>query len=88
MAMVIDGNTVSLQAVIYEDEVLNLRKELMTLAPEELVFDLSECNDVHLSVIQQMLAYKKLYSCTFKFSSKVEVYQKVIEGFDSNACPL
>ena len=88
MAMIIDGNTVSFQAVIYEDEVLNLRKELMDLAPKELIFDLSECNDVHLSVIQQMLAYKKLYSCTFKFASKVEVYQKVIEGFDSNSCPV
>ncbi len=88
MGMIINGNTVSFQAVIYEDEVLNLRKELMDLAPQELVFDLTECNDVHLSVIQQMLAYKKIYSCTFKFAPKVEVYQKVLEGFDSNSCPL
>ena len=85
---IIETDSITIMPTIYEDEVLNLRKELMDLAPQELVFDLSECNDVHLSVIQQMLAYKKLYSCTFKFASKVEVYQKVIEGFDTNSCPV
>lgn len=88
MAIKSKGKKITLKAVIYEDEVLDLREKLNKLAPDELVFDLSDCDDVHLSVIQQMLAYKKLYSCTFKFSSTPKVYQKVIEGFDVGECSL
>ena len=88
MAITSKGKKITLKAVIYEDEVLELREKLNGLAPKELVFDLSDCDDVHLSVIQQILAYKKLYSCTFKFSSTSKVYQKLIEGFDLNECSL
>ncbi len=82
------GNNITLTGVIYEDEVLQLRDQLNTLAPEELVFDLSDCDDVHLSVIQQILAYKKLYSCKFEFASTPRIYQKIIEGFDVGECNL
>ncbi len=88
MAITAKGKNITLQAVIYEDEVLELRDTLNKLAPKELVFDLTECDDVHLAIIQQMLAYKKLYSCTFNFSSTPKVYQKVIEGFNVNDCNL
>ena len=82
------GKKITLKAVIYEDEVLELREKLNTLAPDELVFDLKDCDDIHLSVIQQILAYKMLHGCSFKFSSTPKVYQKIIEGFDSNKCNL
>jgi len=83
-----EGKTIRLKAVIYEDEVLELRDQLNQLAPDELVFDLSDCDDIHLSVIQQILAYKKMYACTFEFSSTPKVYQKIIEGFDVGECSL
>ncbi len=83
-----EGKTISLKAVIYEDEVLELRDQLNKLAPETLVFDLRDCDDVHLSVIQQMLAYKKMYSCSFEFSVTPKLYQQVIEGFDVGECKL
>ena len=88
MAITFEDKTVTMQAVIYEDEVLELRKQLIELAPEELVFDLSDCDDVHLAVIQQMLAYKMLYKCSFNFSAVPKVYQKIIEGFDASGCKL
>lgn len=88
MAITSKGKKITLKAVIYEDEVLELREQLNKLAPKEITFDLSDCDDVHLSIIQQMLAYKKLHSCTFKFSSTPKVYQKLIEGFDVNDCSL
>ena len=84
MAITSEGTNISLQAVIYEDEVLELRKKLMELAPEELSFDMSDCDDIHLAVIQQILAYKKLYNCTYIFSEKMTNYQKIIEGFNTN----
>ena len=83
-----EGNTISLTAVIYEDEVLELRDQLNKLAPDALVFDLRDCDDVHLAVIQQMLAYKKMYSCTFEFPVTPKLYQKVIEGFDMGECEI
>ena len=84
MAITSEGTNISLQAVIYEDEVLELRKKLMELAPEELSFDMSDCDDIHLAIIQQILAYKKLYNCTYIFSEKMTNYQKIIEGFNTN----
>ena len=88
MAITSKGSTILLKAVIYEDEVVKLRKKLMKLAPEELTFEMSDCDDVHLGVIQQMLAYKKMYSCNFNFGETEKIYQKVIEGFDKNNCSI
>ena len=84
MAITSKGTKISLKAVIYEDEVLSLRKKLIKLAPEELVFNMNDCDDIHLAVIQQMLAYKKLYNCTYIFGDKMTNYQKIIEGFNTN----
>jgi len=86
MAITSEGSKISLKAVIYEDEVVELRKTLMKLAPEELTFELSDCDDIHLAVLQQMLAYKKMYACKFEFGESVKTYQQVIEGFDENDC--
>lgn len=88
MAISYDGAKVAFEAVIYEDEVVSLREKLNEMAPEELLFDLSSCDDMHLAVIQQILAYKKLYACSFNFSSAPKSYQKIIEGFDENDCNL
>ena len=88
MGISYDGAKIAFEAVIYEDEVVSLREKLNEIAPEEVVFDLSSCDDLHLAVIQQILAYKKLYACSFNFSVTPKVYQKVIEGFDQNDCKL
>ena len=88
MAITTEEHKIILKAVIYEDEVVNLRKELIELAPQELHFDLSDCDDIHLAVIQQLLAYKKMYACSFSFSDDVKTYQKVIEGFDKDECKI
>ena len=86
MAISFDGENITFEAVIYEDEVVSLREKLTELAPAKVRFDMSDCDDLHLSIIQQMLAYKKVYGCDFKFSVNEKVYQKVIEGFDLNPC--
>ncbi len=88
MAISYDGANIVLEGVIYEDEVIPLREKLNEIAPQEIQFDLSVCDDMHLSIIQQMLAYKKLYTCSFNFSAAEKTYQKVIEGFDENDCNL
>ena len=87
MSITSKGNKITLKAVIYEDQVIVLRKKLIKLAPENLEFIMNDCDDVHLAVIQQMLAYKKMYNCTFTFPDTVKNYQKIIEGFDSKNCP-
>ncbi|MDF1881115.1 hypothetical protein JHD50_07325 [Sulfurimonas sp. MAG313] len=86
MAVTSKANKITLKAVIYEDQVPTIRKKLIKLAPEELEFNLTDCDDVHLAVIQQMLAYKKMYNCTFKFSDTITNYQKIIEGFSPADC--
>jgi len=86
MAISYDGAKIAFEAVIYEDEVVSLREKLTELAPAEVMFDMSDCDDLHLAVIQQILAYKKVYACNFNFSLTQKVYQKVIEGFDKSEC--
>jgi len=82
MAIVHDGANIAFEGVIYEDEVVSLREKLTEIAPAEVNFDMSDCDDLHLAVIQQILAYKKLYTCNFHFSVNRKVYQTVLEGFD------
>ncbi len=88
MAVKYDGAKIAFEAVIYEDEVVSLREKLNEIAPEEVTFDMSDCDDLHLAIIQQILAYKKLYACQFNFSEEKKIYQKVIEGFDTKDCML
>lgn len=88
MGISYDGAKIAFEAVIYEDEVVGLRDRLNEMAPQEITFDLSSCDDLHLAVIQQILAYKKLYACSFYFAAVPKVYQKVIEGFDARDCQL
>ena len=86
MAISYDGANIAFEAVIYEDEVVSLREKLTEIAPAEVRFDMSDCDDLHLAIIQQILAYKKVYACNFIFSVTQKVYQKVLEGFDQNDC--
>ena len=86
MGILYNEDKIVFEAVIYEDEVISLREKLTGLSPEKVIFDLTNCNDIHLSVIQQMLAYKKLYECDFEFANSKKTFQMVIEGFDSGDC--
>jgi hypothetical protein len=88
MAIKYEDKTIKFEAVVYEDEVLTLREKLTELAPEKLNFDMLSCDDIHLSVLQQVLAYKKLYECEFSFMEDKKMYQKIIEGFDIKDCTV
>jgi ssDNA-specific exonuclease RecJ len=82
MGMEIDNNTIAFEAVIYEDVVVELRDALQEKAPEAIVFDFTACDDMHLAVVQEVLAYRKLYECEYRFADEQKTYQMVIEGFD------
>ena len=43
---------------------------------------MSGCEDIHLAVIQLMMAYQKNYSFTYEYGEKVKLFQRVLEGFD------
>ena len=81
MAIVYDNNKVVLESVIYEDEVINLRDFLKEKAPENISFDFKSCDDVHLAVLQLILAYKKMYAAEYSLGDE-KIYHKVLHGFD------
>ncbi len=81
MALEYDGVNVVLTSIVYEDEVKNLRDFLQKNEPNLIKFDFSACDDVHLSILQVILAYKKMYGCEFVLPSNNLMYKKVIEGF-------
>lgn len=82
MAMVMENYTVVFTGVTYEDEIAALRDYLQLSSPEPILFDFSECDDVHLGILQLILAYKKLYSASYRFGAYEKLYQKVCEGFE------
>ena len=82
MAITYEGNTATFESVIYEDEVVPFRDFLQEKAPDEVHLNMSECDDIHLAVIQLIMAYKKNYNSTYEFGEKIKLFQTVIEGFD------
>lgn len=82
MAMVIDGQNIVFESVIYEDDAVRLRDAMQECAPEMIHFDFTSCDDVHLAVLQVIMAYKKLYSCDYRFGEEPMICQKVLEGFE------
>ena len=81
--MSIEEKKIGFEGIIYEDDAVALRDYLQEKAPDEVHFDFSECNDVHMAVLQVIMAYKKLYACDYRFGSEASVYRKVLEGFDT-----
>ena len=82
MAITYDGNVATFESIIYEDEVVAFRDFLQEKAGEEIKLQLTECEDIHLAVLQLVMAYKKNYNCSYEFGNKVKLFQKVLEGFE------
>lgn len=82
MAITYEQNVAVLESVIYEDEVVAFRDFLQEKAGEEVQLNFVDCEDVHLAILQLMMAYKKNYSLTYEFGEKVKLFQRVLEGFD------
>ena len=84
MAITYENNEATFSAVIYEDEVVSLRDFLQACAGEKVKFDFAECDDVHLAILQLIMAYKKNYDCVCEFGEETRLFQKVLEGFDAS----
>ena len=84
MSITYEKNKADFSSVIYEDEVVAFRDFLQEKAPDEVSLDFTECEDIHLAVLQLIMAYKKNYSLSYTFGQKKKLFQVVIEGFDSS----
>ena len=84
MAITYEDSSVTLRSVIYEDEVVSFRDFLQDKAGSEIKVDMSECDDIHLAILQLIMAYQKNYGCIYEFGSKKKLYQIVLEGFDTS----
>ena len=84
MGTIYEESSVRFEGVVYEDEIAGLRDYLQIAAPSQIVFDFSLCDDLHLGILQVILAYKKLYGCSYIFGNEKKFYQKVCEGFDES----
>lgn len=84
MSLVMDNTTLTFSGVTYEDEIPTLRDYLQLSSPAHLIFDFVECDDLHLGILQLLLAYKKRYSAEYRFGTHEKLYQKVCEGFETS----
>ena len=81
MAIEYDGSNANFSAVIYEDEVVTLREYLQDKAGEEVSFNFKECEDIHLAVLQLIMAYKKNYSASYSFGDESKTFELVLKVF-------
>lgn len=84
MAITYEGNTATFESVIYEDEVVPFRDFLQEKSGEEVELNLEKCDDIHLAVLQLVMAYKKNYECNYRCGDDIKLYQRVLEGFDTS----
>jgi asparagine synthetase A len=84
MSIIFENNQVNFSAVVYEDEVIPLRDFLQEKAGQEIQFNFKECNDIHLAVMQLIMAYKKNYLCQFEFGDEKKLFETVLKGFDTS----
>ena len=82
MAITYDKNEANFESVIYEDEVVPFRDFLQENAGNEVKLNFIECEDIHLAILQLIMAYEKNYSCTYLYSEDKKLFQTVLEGFD------
>jgi hypothetical protein len=82
MSITYEKNKASFTSVIYEDEVVSFRDFLQEKAGEEISLNFTECEDIHLAVLQLIMAYKKNYTCSYDFNENKRLYQTLLEGFD------
>jgi len=82
MAITYEEKVATFASVIYEDDVVTFRDFLQTNAGEEITMNFQDCDDIHLAVLQLVMAYKKNYSCIYEFNEKDTLYARVLKGFD------
>ncbi|PHS58262.1 MAG: hypothetical protein COB17_03290 [Sulfurimonas sp.] len=84
MSITYEGKTANFSSVIYEDDIVSFRDFLQRNASDEVTFDFEKCEDIHLGVLQLVMAYKKNYKCVYKFSDNDALYSKVLKGFNTS----
>lgn len=84
MAITYEKNKAIFSAVIYEDDIVSFRDFLQEGAGEEMKFDFTECEDLHLAILQLIMAYKKNYECSYQFGESKKLFQTVLEGFNTS----
>jgi hypothetical protein len=84
MGIVYDNKTATLSSVIYEDDVVELRDFLQGNAGDEVKFNFEDCDDIHLAILQLIMAYQKSYACAYEFGKEKKLFQTVLEGFDTS----
>ena len=84
MAITYEDNTAIFSSVIYEDEIVSFRDFLQSKAGDEVKFDFTECDDIHLAIMQLIMAYKKNYSCSYEFGSSKKLFETFLKGFDTS----
>ena len=84
MATTFDDKTAKFVSVVYEDDVTELRSFLQANDGEDVKFDFSDCEDVHLAVLQLIMAFKKTNNCSYKFGDENKLFVRVLKGFDTS----
>ena len=84
MSITYEKNEAKFSSVIYEDEVIPFRDFLQENAGEEINFSFKDCDDIHLAILQLIMAYKKNYTCSYTFGEQKRLYETVLKGFNTS----
>jgi|SaaInl8_150m_RNA_FD_contig_21_2485329_length_343_multi_17_in_0_out_0_1 hypothetical protein len=81
MALEFKSDTIVFEGLISEADIVPLRDQLMEVAPATIKFELTECTDMHMSIIQLIGAYSTLYSAEFSDLSHNRAYELALKNF-------
>ncbi len=84
MSINYEKNEATFSAVIYEDEVVEFRDFLQANAGSDVKLNFSDCEDVHLAILQLIMAYKKNYAVEYSFGDENKLFKTVLKGFDTS----
>ncbi len=81
MGITYNGNAITCEGVINENEAAELRDHLKTTAPLKIDVDIHTCKDMHTSIIQLLAAYRINYECEFHHDAELNAtFKKALDG--------
>jgi hypothetical protein len=88
MGLKFKGDNIIFLGVVYENEIIKVRHFLNEMAPNKIICNFQNCEDIHLAVLQQIFAYSLLYKIEYTYGSIDRSYHKIIKGFNKleNSC--
>ena len=81
MGIEFDVSKITMTDFVDENNLSDILEYLRGAISQRVVVDMVDCNDIHTSILQTLLAYHLLYGCDFILPKEKKSFVLAIEGF-------